>query len=131
MCFGRQDAGEGEAVGRFLLQERARFLLLIGENPKNDDLGTKVMISTRELRHIIECGFLPLSCTCTANPDGSLMIKVFDPESGCVELLVAGILIANLGSTRSIANLIDELRGEMATRKTVFARELGRGAKTA
>lgn len=26
------------------------------------------MISTLELRHIIECGFQPLSCTCTYNP---------------------------------------------------------------
>jgi hypothetical protein len=43
------------------------------------------MISILELRHTIECGFLPLSCTCSLSPDGPLMIKVFEPESGRVE----------------------------------------------
>jgi hypothetical protein len=79
------------------------------------------MISTLELRRIIECGFLPLSCTCTVNPDGSLMIKVFEPESGCVELLVTGVSTANLVSSREIASLIGELRSEMGGRKTAFA----------
>jgi hypothetical protein len=79
------------------------------------------MISILELRHIIECGFLPLSCSCTVNPDGSLMIKVFDPESGRVELLVTAVSTLKLNSARSIAQLIDELRGEMAARKTSFA----------
>lgn len=79
------------------------------------------MISIFELRHIIEGGFLPLSCSCTVNPDGALMIKVFEPESGRVELLVTGISTANLGSNRAIDNLIGELRGEMAARKVAFA----------
>lgn len=77
------------------------------------------MISTLQLRQIIERGFLPLSCTCTVNPDGSLMIKVFEPESGCVELLVTGVLTADLVSSREIASLIGELRGEMGGRKTL------------
>lgn len=38
--------------------------------------------------HIIENCFLPLSYICTANPDSSLMIKVFEPVTGRVELLV-------------------------------------------
>lgn len=72
------------------------------------------MISTLELRHIIECGFLPLSCTCSVNPDGSLMIKVFDSTSGRVDLLVAAVTTSQLTSSRAIANLIGELRSEMA-----------------
>ena len=72
------------------------------------------MISTLELRHIIECGFLPLSCTCSVNPDGSLMIKVFDPTSGRVDLLVTAVTTSQLTSSRAIANLIGELRSEMA-----------------
>jgi hypothetical protein len=79
------------------------------------------MISILELRHIIECGFLPLSCSCTVNPDGSLMIKVFDSESGHVELLVTAVSTMNLTSSRAIAQLIGELQGEMASRKTSFA----------
>nr|WP_314876358.1 DUF1652 domain-containing protein [uncultured Pseudomonas sp.] len=79
------------------------------------------MFSTLELRHIIECGFLPLSCTCTVNPDGSLMIKVFDPSSGQVELLVTGVTTDRLTSSRAIANLIGELRTDMANRSTIIA----------
>jgi len=75
------------------------------------------MISILELRHIIECGFLPLSCACTVNPDGSLMIKVFEPSTGQVELLVTGVSTQNLTSSRAIANLIGDLRSEMVTRK--------------
>ncbi|MFJ5286648.1 DUF1652 domain-containing protein [Pseudomonas sp. NPDC088429] len=81
------------------------------------------MISNLELRHIIESGFRPLSCTCTTNPDGSLMIRVFEPETGRVELLETAISTANLTSSRSIANLIGELRSEMASRKASFAEQ--------
>ena len=78
------------------------------------------MISALELRHIIECGFLPLSCSCTLNLDGSLMIKVTEPSSGSVELLVTGVSTAPLNSSRAIAELVGELRSEMAVRKTNF-----------
>lgn len=78
------------------------------------------MISALELRHIIECGFLPLSCSCTLNLDGSLMIKVTEPSSGSVELLVTGVSTAPLTTSRAIANLVGELRSEMAARKTSF-----------
>ncbi len=78
------------------------------------------MISALELRHIIECGFLPLSCSCTINTDGSLMIKITDPSTGSVELLVTGVSTTELNSSRAIAGLIGELRSEMATRKTSF-----------
>ena len=78
------------------------------------------MISNRELRHIIECGFLPLACTCTINYDQSLMIRVFEPSSGRVDLLVTGVSAASLTSNRAIAALIGELRSEMATRQAGF-----------
>ena len=81
------------------------------------------MISLLELRHIIECGFLPLSCTCTANPDGSLMIKVFDPSSGQIELLVTAVSTQTLTSSRAIAELIAELRSEMLSRCTTIAKD--------
>lgn len=79
------------------------------------------MISILELRHIIECGFLPLTCTCTVNPDGSLMIKVAEPGSGRVELLVTGISTNPLTTSRAISNLVGELRNEMVERKTTFS----------
>ncbi|MBC8787514.1 MULTISPECIES: DUF1652 domain-containing protein [Pseudomonas] len=80
------------------------------------------MISALELRHIIECGFLPLSCHCTVNPDGSLMIKVFEPTSGRVDLLVTSVTTSGLNSSRAIANLIGELRSEMTERSVNFSK---------
>lgn len=84
------------------------------------------MISTLELRHIIECGFQPLSCTCSVNPDGSLMIKVFDSNSGRIDLLVTGIRTSELTSSRAIANLIGELRSEMAAHRKMGTLMLAR-----
>ncbi len=49
------------------------------------------------------------------------MIKVFDPSSGQVELLVTAITTEKLTSSRAIAELIGELRREMAVRRTKFA----------
>ena len=79
------------------------------------------MISALELRHIIESGLLPRSCTCSVNPQGSLLIKMFEPSSGRVELFVTGVLAADLTSSRAISNLIGKLRIEMAARKTIIA----------
>jgi hypothetical protein len=71
------------------------------------------MISTLELRHLIESAFLPLSCNCRINPDGFLSVQIFDPESGRVDLFVTGISIAGLLSSHAICNLVSELRVEL------------------
>jgi hypothetical protein len=84
------------------------------------------MISTLELRHLIEGGFLPLSCTCSVNPDGSLVIKVFDSVSGRVDLLVTAVATSELTSSRAIANLIGELRSEMAAHQAMSTVVLAR-----
>jgi hypothetical protein len=71
------------------------------------------MISTLELRHLIETAFLPLSCSCRINPDGFLSVQISDPDSGQVDLLVTGISIASLVSSRAICNLVSQLRVEL------------------
>lgn len=77
------------------------------------------MISALELRHIIESGLLPRSCTCSVDSKGSLLIKMIEPSSGRVELFVPGVLASTLTSRRAISNLISDLRIEMAARKTI------------
>lgn len=77
------------------------------------------MISALELRHIIESGLLPRSCTCTVNPKGALLIKMIEPSSGQVELFVPGVLASALTSSRAISNLIGELRIEIAARNEI------------
>lgn len=79
------------------------------------------MLSMVELRQILESGFLPLSCTCTVNQDGSLMIKVFEPESGRVDLLITGVSTAELTSARAMANFVGELRTEIKAGRRAFA----------
>ena len=71
------------------------------------------MISTLELRHLIESAFLPLSCHCRINPDGFLSVQIFDRDSGRVDLLVTGISIAGLVGSRTICNLVSELQVEL------------------
>ncbi|MDZ5431999.1 DUF1652 domain-containing protein [Pseudomonas fluorescens] len=77
------------------------------------------MISALELRHIIESGLLPRSCTCTVNSKGALLIKMSEPSSGHAELFVPGVLASALTSSRAISNLIGELKIEMAVRKKI------------
>ncbi|MBK5356068.1 DUF1652 domain-containing protein [Pseudomonas sp. TH41] len=79
------------------------------------------MISALELRHIIESGLLPRSCTCSVNPQGSLLIKMIEASSGRVELFVPGVLASDLTSSRAISNLLGELRIEMTARKAICA----------
>lgn len=70
-------------------------------------------ISLLELRHIIESGFLPLHCRCTASTDGELTLEVIDPASGS-NLMMGGISIATLGTSRAIAELIAQVKSELS-----------------
>ncbi|WP_248803475.1 DUF1652 domain-containing protein [Pseudomonas sp. MWU13-2100] len=78
------------------------------------------MISILELRNIIELGFLPLRCQCTVSHDSSLTVKVFDSETGRVDLLVTGISTVSLTSARAISNLVGELRTELVANQRGF-----------
>ena len=71
------------------------------------------MIPIRELRHIIESSFVPMSCECVSNPGGTLTIEVSDPHTGQVDLLVVGVPTQKLVSVRAINDLIAELRAEL------------------
>ncbi|KAA0945850.1 MULTISPECIES: DUF1652 domain-containing protein [unclassified Pseudomonas] len=79
------------------------------------------MISIVEFSRIMESGFLPLSCDCTLSKDGSLRIRIFEPESGRVDLLLTGVSTNVLDSIRSISNLIGELRTEIKAGRRGFA----------
>lgn len=79
------------------------------------------MLSMNELRQILESGFLPLSCHCTVNPDGSLAIKVFEPESGRIDLFITGVSTEQLDNVRAAANFVGELRTEIRAGRRAFA----------
>jgi hypothetical protein len=80
-----------------------------------------VMVSILDICRIVESGFDPLSCNCTVNPDGSLRIKVFDPATGRIDLLLPYVSPSRLTSIRDISNLIGELRTEMLAGRRAFA----------
>ncbi|RON47627.1 DUF1652 domain-containing protein [Pseudomonas frederiksbergensis] len=79
------------------------------------------MVPVQELRRIVESGFGPLSCDCTENPDGTLRIKVYERETGRIDLLITGVSPALLTSVRDVSNLIGELRTEMRAGRRAFA----------
>lgn len=76
-------------------------------------------ISALELRHIIESGFLPMRCKCSATADGELTLDVVDPETGA-SAVMAGIPIASLNTSRAIADLIAQVR--LQVRSSLAAR---------
>jgi len=71
------------------------------------------MLSTLELRNIIESSFLPMRCQCTLAQDQSLTIKVFDRTSERADFMVTGIKTQQLTSSRAISNLIAGLRADL------------------
>ncbi|SEI43598.1 DUF1652 domain-containing protein [Pseudomonas sp. NFR16] len=72
-----------------------------------------MVMSLLELRHVIESGLLPLTCRCTCDVNGDLTIELLDESSG-TNLVIGGIPIASLQTSRDIANLIAQLRSEIA-----------------
>ncbi|MBD1590044.1 DUF1652 domain-containing protein [Pseudomonas typographi] len=72
------------------------------------------MLSTLELRNIIESSFLPQRCQCTQGRDHSLTVKIFGRGSDHVDLTVTGIDSRGLNSSRAISSLIMGLRHDLA-----------------
>lgn len=72
------------------------------------------MLSTLELRNIIESSFLPQRCQCTQAQDRSLTVKIFDRGSDRIDLTVTGIDSRGLTSSRAISTLIGGLRRDLA-----------------
>lgn len=71
------------------------------------------MLSTLELRNIIETSFLPQRCQCTQAQDRSLTVRVFDRTSQHLDLIVTGIRAEQLTSSRAISNLIAGMRTDL------------------
>ncbi|WP_257027059.1 DUF1652 domain-containing protein [Phytopseudomonas flavescens] len=67
-------------------------------------------MSILEQRQIIESAFLPLHCHCKIDANDSVTIEIKDSHSGQVQLIVAGLKRSNLDSSRSISQLVLEVR---------------------
>lgn len=71
------------------------------------------MFTLSQLRNCIEEALLPLTCEFTLCRDASLTLKVFDAESGRVDLVVTGISVSKLQTPQEVEKMVDELRYEL------------------
>ena len=72
------------------------------------------MLSTTEIRQIIESGFAPLACRCELTSNDALTVEIHEVNTGRVELFVTGIALADLQTSRQVMRMIAELRTELA-----------------
>lgn len=75
------------------------------------------MLSTLELRNIIESSFLPQRCQCSQGPNHSLTVKVFGGRADQTDFMVSGIDTRQLNSSRAISNLIAGLRHDLSAQR--------------
>lgn len=85
------------------------------------------MLSTLELRNIIESSFLPVRCRCTQATDQSLTVQLYDRRFQRVDLQVTGISTAQLDSSRAISNLVMSLRRDLVDKQAAQARRVQDG----
>lgn len=78
------------------------------------------MLAIPDICRIVESGFPGFTCNCIAT-QGLLQIKVSEPDSGRVELLLNGVSPEHLVTIRDISNFIGELRTEMSAGRRAFA----------
>jgi hypothetical protein len=72
------------------------------------------MLSTLEIRHLIEQSFLPMRCECTAKSGTALTVRFFLDRSNQEMLVVTGISLAPLNNGQALASLISGLRQDLA-----------------
>jgi hypothetical protein len=65
---------------------------------------------------LLEKGFAPLACECVLG-EASLSVRVYDPETGRVDLMVTGISLSVLhqreGALRLLEELLEDLESNM------------------
>jgi len=72
-----------------------------------------MLLSTLELRHLVEQSFLPIRCECTVSSSEDLTVRFFQSTSNQEILTVTGISVVPLNSGYAIATLIADLRSDL------------------
>lgn len=75
------------------------------------------MISSHDLRHIVESAFYPMKCVCTISPGDTMTVQIIDEQLGDEEFTVTGIDTGPMTSMRPIVEFIHELKEEMKLRQ--------------
>lgn len=71
------------------------------------------MLSSLEIRHLVEQSFFPSRCECTAGSGDSLTVRFFQENSNQEILVITGISVAKLTNGHAIANLVAGLRQDL------------------
>ncbi|MGY2338949.1 hypothetical protein D3C87_1996510 [compost metagenome] len=72
------------------------------------------MLSTLEIRHLIEQSFLPVRCECTVDSGAALTVRFFQDNSNQEMLVVTGIAVDQLANGQAITSLVTGLRQDLA-----------------
>jgi hypothetical protein len=80
-----------------------------------------------QARRMIESAFEPLGCECLLSADAAMSVRVFDRETGRVDLFVAGIATEQLRTWDDVHSLIQELHYDL---KNISARPAERQEKS-
>lgn len=73
------------------------------------------MIWLSQVRQSIERSFEPMACECVIGADASLTVRIYDRDTGRVDLMVTGIGVDKVKTQQDVADLITELKDELAT----------------
>ncbi len=84
------------------------------------------MISSLELCQIVESSFLPSKCQCSVDASGLMAVQLFSPGAGQADLLVTGIPVSSLSTSRAIASLITGLKEELRLRSAKRGAGIGK-----
>lgn len=82
------------------------------------------------LRAQLELAFKPLACDCTLVGESSITVRVYDPDSGRVDLVVSGLNLQHLRTAERVAALIEELRYELQSNRLGESETGLRGGET-
>lgn len=80
------------------------------------------MLSDLEMKHLLETAFLPDRCVWSLLPYGSISVQIYEHSSNELLLTIAGITRVEVASSRSIANLVGQIREEITLRGIVGGR---------
>ncbi|MGZ0785534.1 DUF1652 domain-containing protein [Pseudomonas saponiphila] len=73
------------------------------------------VLTQSQWRACIEQRLAPMACSFSHAGDGTLTLRVFEPDSGRVDLVVSGLRIKSLQSEAEVLRLIDELLYELGS----------------
>lgn len=86
------------------------------------------MMSSLELRQIIESGFLPTKCLCNIGPDHLMTISLYRPEYGQPAFVAYNLNATELNSARAISSLVQQLRQEFSRQQQMTLEQEQRSA---